>query len=130
MKKLISLLILTTLVNITYGSFPIASNSEIEAVNELNVGSLTNSSRTPVFGILSITFGLGSLLLYLAGFIFNNLGMFSLGWLLGIFALIFGVIGLFKSKSKRLAIIGSILGILESIALILFIIIIGTSGGN
>ena len=62
MKKLISLLMLTTLVNITYAAFPVASNSQIEAVNALNAVSLTNSSNTPVFGILSMTFGLGSLL--------------------------------------------------------------------
>jgi hypothetical protein len=131
MKKLILLLItLTTFTNVSYASFPVTANSQTELIYE-DIELPTYENRQSIWGILSITFALISLLLYVSAFIYNNLGMLSAAWGLGIFALIFGLIGLFTRKSKSLALTGLILGFLESIAAILIIIAVGgIAGGN
>ena len=131
MKKSILLLItLTTLTNVSYASFPVTETIQTELVYE-NTEIPTYGNRQSIWGILSITFALISLLLYISAFIYNNLGMLSAAWGLGIFALIFGLIGLFTRKSKTLALTGLILGFLESIMAILIIIAAGgIAGGN
>lgn len=130
MKKLLLLLItLTTLANVSYASFPVSETTQTEVVAE-DIELPTYSRIQPILGILSCVFALISLLLYISSFIYNNLGMLTMGWALGIFALIFGLIGLFKRKSKTLALTGLILGFLESIMAILIIIAVGGIGGG
>ena len=130
MRKLILLLItLTAFANVSYASFPVTENSQAELIYE-DIELPTYGNRQYFWGILSITFALISFLLYVSAFMINNLGMLSAAWGLGFFALIFGVIGLFGSKPKGLALTGLILGFLESITLLFFMISFANAYGN
>ena len=130
MKKILLILFyLFSLNTLTYASFPISETTQTEVVAE-DIELPTYGRSQPILGILSCVFALISLLLYISSFIYNNLGMLTMGWALGIFALIFGLIGLFKRKSKTLALTGLILGFLESIMAILIIIAVGGIGGG
>ena len=130
MKKLLLLFItLTTFTNVSYSSFPVTENSQAELIYE-DIELPTYENRQSIWGVLSSAFALISLLLYVSAFIYNNLGMLSAAWGLGIFALIFGLIGLFTRKSKTLALTGLILGFLESIMAILIVIAAGGIGGG
>ena len=129
-KKLLFLFItLTTFSNVSYASFPVAEHTQTELVCE-NTETPTYGNKQSIWGILSIAFALISLLLYVSAFMIGNLGMLSTAWGLGFFALIFGVIGLFGSKPKGLALTGLILGVLESITLLFFIISFANAFGN
>ena len=95
MKRIILLLImLTTITNVSYASFPVTENTQTELVCE-NTETPTYGNKQSIWGILSITFALISLLLYVLAFMIGNLGMMSGAWGLGLFALIFGFIGIF-----------------------------------
>ena len=80
MKKLLLLLIaLTTLTNVSFASFPVTENTQTELVCE-NTETPTYGNKQSIWGILSITSALISLLLYVSAFMIGNLGMFSTAW--------------------------------------------------
>ena len=118
MKKYILFLItLIIFSNISYASFPVTSNTQIEVVEEVNPRISTSAFSNPIWGILSISFAILSLLLYITG-----IEGWFLAWVIGILAVIFGAIG-FSRKLKELAIIGFILGCLETLFLIVVAIL-------
>ena len=103
MKKLILILImLTTFSNVSYASFPVTETQQIEIVENSNLVSPTYSSGTPVWGILSLTCTLLSLMLLL-----NPLA----ATIISLLGVIFGAIG-FNKKLKGLAITGFILSLI------------------
>ena len=115
MKKLILLLlILTTLTNVIYASFPVVEAQQIEFIEDISA-ELPNYSRgNPIWGVLSILFAV-------AGIAFFN----PASLLLFLCAIIFGAIG-FKHKPNGLAIAGFIIGVLPFalaiLALVIFLI--------
>jgi len=116
MKKLILLLItLTTLTNVSYASFPVAETQQTEIVESLNSELPAYRSSNSVWGILSLSCALLSIIL-----IPNLLAIVPIS-LLGV---IFGAIG-FNKKLKGLAITGFVLSLIFSIislvALVIFI---------
>ncbi len=103
MKKLILLLItLTTFMNVSYASFPVNETHQTELIESSNSLSITYSSGTSVWGILSFSCALLSL------FLIPNVIAISIVSLLGV---IFGAIG-FNKKLKGLAITGFILSLI------------------
>jgi len=103
MKKLILILImLTTFSNVSYASFPVTETQQTEIVESSNLVSPTYSSGTPVWGILSLTCTLLSLMLLL-----NPLA----ATIISLLGVIFGAIG-FNKKLKGLAITGFILSLI------------------
>ena len=116
MKKLIFLLItLTTLTNVSYASFPVAETQQTEIVESINSELPTYRNGNPVWGILSLSCALLSIILMP-----NLLAIVSIS-LLGV---IFGAIG-FNKKLKGLAITGFVLSlILLIISLVAFFIFI------
>ena len=116
MKKLLLLLItLTTLANVSYASFPVSETKQTEVVAE-NIELPTYRSGNPVWGILSLSCALLSIILMP-----NLLAIVSIS-LLGV---IFGAIG-FNKKLKGLAITGFVLSlillIISLVALVIFIL--------
>lgn len=111
-RYIISLIILITLSNVSYASFPVTANTQIEVIEEVNTGILTYADSNPIWGILSIILAVLSLALYVVG-----IEGWFLAWVFGILAVIFGAIG-FSRKLKSLAIVGFILGCLETLWLI------------
>jgi len=119
MKKLLLLLItLTTLANVSYASFPVSETTQTEVVAE-NIELPTYRSGNSVWGILSFSFMLLSLILL------PNLYLTLIFSLLGI---IFGAIG-FNKKLKGLAITGFVLSLISFILSLVAIIIIVLFGG-
>jgi hypothetical protein len=117
MKKIILLLItLTTLTNVSYASFPVAETQQTEIVESINSELPTYRSGNPVWGILSLSCALLSIILMP-----NLLAIVSIS-LLGV---IFGAIG-FNKKLKGLAITGFVLSlillIISLVALVIFIL--------
>jgi hypothetical protein len=105
MKRIILLLIiLKTITNVSYASFPVTENTQTELVYE-NTEIPTYGNRQSIWGVLSFVFAVVGGLLY-----FTPYGLS--GWMLAICAIVFGAIG-FKDKPKGLAIAGFIVGILE-----------------
>jgi hypothetical protein len=102
MKKLILLLItLTTFTNVSYASFPVTETQQTDIVECDNTELPRNRESSPIWGVLSLTCAILSILL-----IPNFYAMF-IAALLGV---IFGAIG-FNKKLKGLAITGFILGL-------------------
>ena len=103
MKKLILLLItLVTFLNVSYASFPVTETQQTEIVENSNSVSPTYSSGTPVWGILSLTCTLLSLIL-----LYNPLA----ATIIALLGVVFGSIG-FNKKLKGLAITGFILSLI------------------
>ena len=120
MNKILLLLItLTTLIHISYASFPVNQDAQIEIVETIESPSYRNSP--PILGILSIILSAVGLIL-----VFTH-ATIGTGLLLLLFAIIFGIIGLFKKKSRILS-IASILLSLISILIVLMIISIMAFG--
>jgi len=106
MKKLILLLItLTTFMSVSYASFPVTENQQTELVESSSSLSIIYSSGTSIWGILSLTCAILSIL------VIPNIYAMFIAALLGV---IFGAIG-FNKKLKGLAITGFILGLLMTI---------------
>ncbi|MBT5274317.1 MAG: hypothetical protein HOL74_05760 [Flavobacteriales bacterium] len=102
-KKLLLLFItLTTFMNVSYASFPVTETHQTELIESSNSLSITYSSGTSVWGILSFSCALLSL------FLIPNVIAISIVSLLGV---IFGAIG-FNKKLKGLAITGFILSLI------------------
>lgn len=109
MKKFLLLLItLTTLIHISYASFPVNQDAQTEIVETIESPSYRNSP--PILGILSLILSAVGLILFFTPAI-------GTGLLLILFAIIFGFIGLFKKRSRMLSI--------ASILLSLIILLIG-----
>ena len=115
MKKLILLLItLTTFTNVSYASFPVTETQQTDIVECDNTELPRNREGSPIWGVLSLTCAIFSILL--VPYIY---AMF-IAALLGV---IFGAIG-FNKKLKGLAITGFIIGLLMTIisGVVVFII--------
>ena len=116
MKKIILFLItITTLTHISYASFPVNQDSQTEIVETIE--SPTYGNSPPILGILSLILSVVGLILV---FIPATIGT---GITLLLFAIIFGLIGLFKKRSRKLSIIS--LSLLIRSFLIVFINIMG-----
>ena len=103
MKRILLLLItLTTFMNVSYASFPVTETHQTELIESSNSLSITYSSGTSVWGILSFSCALLSL------FLIPNVFAIAIVSLLGV---IFGAIG-FNKKLKGLAITGFILSLI------------------
>ena len=121
MKKIILLLItLTTLTNVSYASFPVAETQQTEIVESINSELPTYRSGNPVWGILSLSCSLLSIIL-----IPNFLAIVPIISLLGV---IFGAIG-FNKKLKGLAITGFVLSLIFLIISLVAIVVIVLFGG-
>ena len=125
MKKLILLLItLTILSNVSYASFPVNQNTQIEVVETIESPNYRNSQ--PIWGILSFSFVLLGLI---------SLPSIPLTLIFSLLSIIFGAIG-FNKKLKGLAITGFVLGlillILSLVAGIIFLLFggVGASFGG
>ena len=124
MKKIILFLItITTLTHISYASFPVNQDSQTEIVETIESPSYRNSP--PILGILS-------LILSVVGLILVFTPAIGTGLLLLLFAIIFGLIGLFKKRSRMLSMTGILLSVISIvIGLIRFIAAAaGSLGGN
>ncbi len=105
MKKLLLLLLitLTTFANVSYASFPVTETQQTDIVECDNTELPRNRESSPIWGVLSFTCAILSILLIPS---LNFYAMF-IAALLGV---IFGAIG-FNKKLKGLAITGFILGL-------------------
>ena len=124
MKKIILFLItITTLTHISYASFPINQDTETEIVETIESPSYGNSP--PILGIMSLILSVVGLILFFTPAIGTGLVLIS-------FAIIFGLIGLFKKRSRMLSMTGILLSIISIvIGLIRFIAAAaGSLGGN
>ena len=106
-KKLLLLLImLTTFTNVSYASFPVTETQQTEITESVAVEVPAYSEDNPIWGILSLTCTLLSLMLLL-----NPLA----ATIISLLGVIFGVIG-FNKKLKGLAITGFILSLIIFLA--------------
>ena len=106
MRKLLILLLLITFQNISYASFPVMKNQQIELSCE-DIETPVYANRQSIWGVVSFVIAVVGGLLYLTPYGVS-------GWLLAILAIVFGAIG-FKDKPNGLAIAGFIIGVLEVI---------------
>ena len=123
MKKLILFLItIITLTHISYASFPVNQDSQTEIVETIE--SPTYGNSPPILGILS-------LILSVVGLILVFTPAIGTGLLLLLFAIIFGLIGLFKKRSRVLSIASILLSLIAILIglLIVSIVIFGAVGG-
>ena len=124
MKKLLLLLItITTLTNVSYASFPVNQNTQTEIVETIESPSYGNSPS--ILGFLSLILSVVGLILFFTPAI-------GTGLVLILFAIIFGLIGLFKKRSRILSMTGMLLSVISIvIGLIRFIAAAaGGLGGN
>jgi hypothetical protein len=101
-KLLLMLIILTSFTNVSYASFPVTETQQTEITESVAVEVPAYREDNPIWGILSLTCTLLSLMLLsnpLAATIISLLGV------------IFGAIG-FNKKLKGLAITGFILSLI------------------
>ena len=104
MKKVFLLFItLTILTNVSYASFPVSENVQMEAVETIEPSNYGDSPS--IWGILSLSFAL------LSVFLLPN---FSIMLLFSLLAVIFGIIGL-TNKVNWTEIVGLILGVIMTI---------------
>ena len=112
MKIIILFLIkITTFTHISYASFPVHQNTQTEIVETIESPSYGNSQPIvgkifQILGFLSLIFSVVSLILMLTP-IFPDGSIRRIPFVS--FALIFGIIGLFKKRSRVLSMIGIIL---------------------
>ena len=123
MKKIILFLItIITLTHISYASFPVNQDSQTEIVETIE--SPTYGNSPPILGILS-------LILSVVGLILVFTPAIGTGITLLLFAIIFGLIGLFKKRSRVLSIASILLSLIAILIglLIVSIVIFGAVGG-
>ena len=124
MKKTILFLItITTLTNVSYASFPVTENTQTEVVELIESPNYGNSPS--ILGFLSLILSVVGLILFFTPAI-------GTGLVLILFAIIFGLIGLFKKRSRILSMTGILLSVISIvIGLIRFIAAAaGGLGGN
>ena len=123
MKKIILFLItIITLTHISYASFPVNQDAQTEIVETIE--SPTYGNSPPILGILS-------LILSVVGLILVFTPAIGTGITLLLFAIIFGLIGLFKKRSRVLSIASILLSLIAILIglLIVSIVIFGAVGG-
>jgi len=123
-KTLLLLLIITTFTNVSFASFPVTEDVQTEIIND-NVELPNYNKRQSTLGVISFCLSLASLGFYISSFLYNNFGMMTFAWMLGMLALVFGVVALYKKGSKSLSIIGSVLGLIESVLLLVALFVFG-----
>ena len=120
MKKIFLFLItLTTLTHISYASFPVNQDAQTEIVETIESPRYGNSP--PILGILS-------LILYLVGLILLFTPVIGTGLLLISFAIIFGLIGLFKKRSRMLSITSILLSMITLLIGLIIVSMIAMAG--
>ena len=124
MKNILLILItLTTFTNVSYASFPVNQNTQTEIVETIESPSYGNSPS--ILGFLSLILSVVGLILFFTPAI-------GTGLVLILFAIIFGLIGLFKKRSRILSMTGILFSVISIvIGLIRFIAAAaGGLGGN
>ena len=136
MRKLLLLLVtLITFTNVSYASFPVNQNTQTEIVETIESPSYGNSQPNwdKIFQIIFQILGWLSLILSVVFFIAvfalfmdfsyesTGLGEFFLSFLYG--AIILGIPGFFKKRSRMLSIISVSLSILSFALLLVWAII-------
>ena len=120
MKKLLLLLItLTSLIHISYASFPVNQDTQTEIVETIESPSYRNSP--PNLGILSLILSSVGLILFFTPAI-------GTGLLLILFAIIFGLIGLFKKRSRMLSIVSILLSLVILLIGVIIVSLIAMGG--
>lgn len=120
MKKILLLIItLTTLIHISYASFPVNQDAQTEIVETIESPSYSNSP--PILGILSLILSAVGLILFFTPAI-------GTGLLLILFAIIFGLIGLFKKRSRMLSIASILLSLIILLIGLIFVSMIAMGG--
>jgi hypothetical protein len=137
------LVIFTALCFNGYAAFPIKKQNAVasaaaEQKNGLSINTLTpppyhygNENANGSAGLVSLCMGVAGMACYIAGVATldaaagsGSTGLFLAGLVLGIMAMVFGIIG-HKRPNRGMAIAGTILGIIEvAIALVVLIIAI------
>ena len=105
-KLLLMLIILTSFTNVSYASFPVTETQQTEITERVAVEVPAYREDNPIWGILSLTCTLLSLMLLL-----NPLA----ATIISLLGVIFGAIG-FNKKLKGLAITGFILSLIIFLA--------------
>lgn len=105
-KLLLILIMLTTFTNVSYASFPVTETQQTEITESVAVEVSAYREDNPIWGILSLTCTLLSLMLLL-----NPLA----ATIISLLGVIFGAIG-FNKKLKGLAITGFILSLIIFLA--------------
>ena len=105
-KLLLMLIMLTTFTNVSYASFPVTETPQTEITESVAVEVPAYREDNPIWGILSLTCTLLSLMLLL-----NPLA----ATIISLLGVIFGAIG-FNKKLKGLAITGFILSLIIFLA--------------
>ena len=100
------LIMLTTFTNVSYASFPVTETQQTEITESVAVEVPAYREDNPIWGILSLTCTLLSLMLFL-----NPLA----ATIISLLGVIFGAIG-FNKKLKGLAITGFILSLIIFLA--------------
>ena len=120
MKKLLLLLVtLTTLIHISYASFPVNQDDQTEIVETIESTSYRNSPTN--MGILS-------LILSAVGLILLFTPAIGTGLLLILFAIIFGLIGLFNKRSRMLSIVSLLLSLVILLIGLIIVSLIAMGG--
>ena len=121
MKKLILLLItLTSFTNVSYASFPVTETQQTEIIVSAQAELPTYRVGNSVWGILSVTCALLSLML-----VYNPLA----ATIIALLGVVFGSIG-FNKKLKGLAITGFILSLIIFLVSALLAFILFMFGGD
>ena len=105
------LIIITTPIHISYASFPVNQNTQTEIVENIESPSYRDSKHKvdqifQILGLLSLIFSVIALTLMLTP-VFPNGDIRRIPFVS--FALIFGIIGLFKKRSRILSMTGILL---------------------
>lgn len=119
-KKIrIFLIVLTTLANVTYASFPVSQDVQTECISE----TTDFGTNQPVLGILSLSSSIIGVILVFTPAI-------AAGIVLNLLSIIFGVMGLFTRKSRVLSITGILLSLIFFLVslLIFSFMILGAPG--
>ena len=116
MKKLLLLLItITTFINVSYASFPVTENTQTEVVELIESPNYGNSPS--ILGFLSLILSVVGLILFFTPAI-------GTGLVLILFAIIFGLIGLFKKRSRMLSIASILLSLIAILIGLLIVSIV------
>ena len=113
------LIVLTTLANVTYASFPVSQDVQTECISE----ATDFGTNQPVLGILSLSSSIIGIILVFTPAI-------AVGIVLNLLSIIFGVMGLFTRKSRVLSITGILLSLIFFLVslLIFSFMILGAPG--
>ena len=118
-KTLVLIITLITSMNVSYASFPVNQNTQAESVETIEPSSYGDSQ--PILGVLSLSLSVvGLILLFTPAIAFAPI--------LTLFAIIFGVLGLFRKSSRMLSILGLLLAPLSLLVFLLVLSLIAWGG--